>query len=438
MARARVRAAGKTPIIAERIPQDEVTASKMCVRPSRRSLLGLDWFIFCLADVQTGFGPFVSVYLTAQKWTQGDIGLVLSVAGIVGLIGRVPGGAVVDAVRSERDAAMLAAIGIGASALMMAVWPFFPSVLFASVLSAAANCVLNPAVAAISLGLVGYHAIGPRLGRNSRFASLGTGVAAAGMGACGYLFSSRAVFFVTAALLIPTLIALSNIRAAEIDPVRAHSGVAAHEEFGPGLRRLLTNRPLIAFAGATALFQFANAAMLPLMGSVMTMRSANWAEILIAACIIVPQLVVALCSPWIGRQAERWGRRPLLLLGFAALPLRCVLFADTPDPYLIVVFQVLDGISAAVLGVLVPLIAADLARNSGHYNLTQGIIGTAVGIGASISTTFAGYVSDHYGSHIAFLGLGVAASCALLFTLVAMPETRPQQEAIGGDGPASR
>jgi predicted MFS family arabinose efflux permease len=432
MASARARGPGKTAIIAERIPgkQGGVTANKMQVRPSRRSLLGLDWFVFCLADVQTGFGPFVSVYLTAQKWTQGDIGLVLTVAGIIGLIGRVPGGAVVDAVRSERSAAGLAVIGIGLSALVMALWPLFPFVFFASVLSAAANCVLNPAVAAISLGLVGYAAIGPRLGRNARFASLGTGVAAAGMGACGYLFSTRAVFFVTAALLVPTLIALSNIRAAEIDPVRAHSGVAPHDELGPGLRRLLTHRPLIAFAGATALFQFANAAMLPLMGSVMTMRSANWAEILIAACIIVPQLVVALCSPWVGRQAERWGRRPLLLLGFAALPLRCILFADTPDPYLIVAIQVLDGISAAVLGVLVPLIAADLARNTGRYNLTQGIIGTAVGIGASLSTTFAGYVTDRYGSHIAFLGLGVAATCALLFTLVAMPETHPDRAAI--------
>lgn len=432
MASARAGAPGKAAIVAKWIPskRDGVTANEMCVRPSRLSLLGLDWFVFCLADVQTGFGPFVSVYLTAQKWTQGDIGLVLTVAGIIGLIGRVPGGAVVDAVRSERSAAALAVVGVGMSALVMALWPLFPFVFFASVLSAAANCVLNPAVAAISLGLVGYAAIGPRLGRNARFASLGTGVAAAGMGACGYFFSTRAVFFVTAALLIPTLIALSNIRAAEIDPVRAHSGVAPHDDFAPGLRRLLTHRPLIAFAGATALFQFANAAMLPLMGSVMTMRSANWAEILIAACIIVPQLVVALCSPWVGRQAERWGRRPLLLLGFAALPLRCVLFADTPDPYLIVLVQVLDGISAAVLGVLVPLIAADLARNTGRYNLTQGIIGTAVGIGAALSTTFAGYVTDRYGSHTAFLGLGAAASCALLFTLVAMPETHPDRVAL--------
>jgi predicted MFS family arabinose efflux permease len=407
--------------------QDEPT-NRAAAHPSHHSLIGLDWFTFCLADVQTGFGPFVSVYLTGQQWTQGDIGLVLTIGGIVGLLGRMPGGAILDAARSERTVAAAAVTCIGASALIMAVWPLFPFVFFASVLSAAANCVLTPAIAAISLGLVGHAAIGPRLGRNARFASLGTGVAAAGMGACGYLLSSRAVFFVTAALMIPTLIALSNIRAAEIDPVRAHSGVVPQKftQVDIVLSRLVSNRPLLAFAGATALFQFANAAMLPLMGSVMTMRSADWAPVLIAACIIVPQLVVALFSPWVGLQAQRWGRRPILLLGFAALPLRCFLFANISDLHLIVAVQALDGISAAVLGVLVPLVAADLARNSGRFNLTQGIIGTAVGIGASISTTFAGYITDRYGSHMAFLGLAAVATCALLFVYLAMPETRPE------------
>jgi predicted MFS family arabinose efflux permease len=423
-----------TPPLAEwtATEKDEARAAASA-HPSQRSLIGLDWFAFCLADVQTGFGPFISVYLTAQKWTQGDIGLVLTIGSIIGLIGRVPGGAMVDAARSERTAAALAVTCIGLSALIMAAWPLLPFVFFASVLSAGANCILTPAIAAISLGLVGYAAIGPRLGRNARFASLGTGIAAAGMGACGYLFSSRAVFFLTAALMIPTLIALFNIRATEIDPVRAHSGVIPRRlaESEKGLRRLVTHRPLIAFAAATALFQFANAATLPLMGSIMTMRSADWAPVLIAACIVVPQFVVALLSPWVGVQAERWGRRPLLLLGFAALPLRCFLFANAPDPDFVVVVQALDGISAAVLGVLVPLVAADLARNTGRFNLTQGIIGTAVGIGASISTTFAGYVTDHYGSHMAFLGLAVVATCAFLFVYLAMPETRPDADEPG-------
>src|SRR5215470_12056894 len=192
--------------------------------PSRRSLRGLDWFVFFVADVQAGFGPFVAVYLTTQKWTQFDIGLVMTVAGLVSLIGQVPGGALVDAARSERVVAGAAIAAIGSSALAYAIWPIFPVVLAAACVQAAASCVLGPAIAAISLGLVGHTAVGERLGRNARFASIGNGLAAAAMGACGYLLSARAVFFVTAMLLAPALLALRLISSREIEPERAYSG----------------------------------------------------------------------------------------------------------------------------------------------------------------------------------------------------------------------
>src|SRR6059058_5547734 len=190
--------------------------SHMLPGPSRQSLRGLDWFVFFLADVQTGFGPFIAVYLTTQKWTQAQIGLVLSIGGVVGLIGQMPGGAVVDAARSERLVAGLAVAAIGLSALAYASWPIFPVVVTAATLHAAASCVLGPAIAAISLGLVGPDAMSERLGRNARFASLGSGVAAAVMGTCGYLFSSRSVFLVTFILAMPTLLALSHIREDEV------------------------------------------------------------------------------------------------------------------------------------------------------------------------------------------------------------------------------
>src|ERR1700723_2890814 len=178
-----------------RADAETVTADVAPV-PSRGSLRGLDWFIFFLADVQTGFGPFVAVYLTTQKWTQVEIGSVLSIGSVVALLGQMPGGAIIDAAKSERLVAGLAIATIGCSALAYAAWPIFPVIAVAATLHAAASCVLGPAIAAISLGLVGPLAIGERLGRNARFASLGNGVAAALMGTCGYLLSSRSVFLV--------------------------------------------------------------------------------------------------------------------------------------------------------------------------------------------------------------------------------------------------
>ena len=395
--------------------------------PSRRSLARLDWFVFLVADVQTGFGPFISVYLTTQQWTQIEIGLVLSVSGIVSLVGQVPGGALVDAVRSVRILAGVAVSLISASALVYATWPIFPAVLAAAILHATASCVLGPAIAAISLGLVGYAAIGERFGRNARFASIGAGLSAAVMGACGYFFSAQAVFFVTAALLIPALLVLHGIPSAEINPERAHGNMSEQQvETSPeGLRSLLGKRPLQVFGGCILLFHLANAAMLPLMASVLTMRLGKWATVLIAACMVGPQLIVALFSPWVGRQAERWGRRPLLLAGFAALPVRGFFLATVTDPYLLVAVQLLDGLTAAVFSVMVPLTVADLTRGTGRFNLTQGIVGTAMGIGASLSPTLAGYLSDAFGSSIAFLALACIALTGLAAVWLLMPETRP-------------
>jgi MFS family permease len=382
-----------------------------------------------MADVQTGFGPFVSVYLTTQAWTQIDIGLVLTAGSLIALAGQMPGGAVVDAARSERFVAALGVVAIGVSAFALAAWPIFLLVLLGRIIHAAASCVLGPAIAAISLGLVGHAAIGERLGRNARFASIGTGLAAAVMGALGYLTSSRYVFFCTAALIVPTLVVLFYIRPSEIDPERAHGGKhdVGLRKLGPGILGLVGNRPLLILAACVLLFHLANAAMLPLMGSIVTTRSSDWATVLIAACIVVPQAVVAAFSPWVGRQAQQWGRRPLLLLGFAALPVRGLLFALVSDPYVLVAVQLLDGISGAVLGVMVPLVVADVTRGTGRFNLAQGIVGSAVGIGASLSTTLAGYMSDRFGSDAAFLGLAAIALAGLALAWASFAETRPAE-----------
>ena len=402
---------------------------RLVATASRKSQRGLDWFTFFVADIQTGFGPFLAVYLTTQKWNQADIGLVLAVGSIAGLLSQLPGGWLVDLVPSKRRAAQVAVAALGASALLMAVSPSFLSIMAAKLLHVGASSVLGPAIAAITLGLVGHAAVGPRLGRNARFASIGNGLAAGVMGACGYLISPQAVFFVTAALTVPTLLALVQIRESDVDPIQADAGIPTHlaQSAKAGIAVLLKNRALITLALCVALFHAANAAMLPLVATEMTVRLGNWASALIAACIIVPQLVVALIAPWIGRLAVEKGRRPVLLLGFAALPVRAAVLAVNSDPAIIMAAQLLDGVCAAVLGVLVPLSLADISRATGRFNLAQGIVATTTGIGATVGAATAGYLAYRFGAPLAFLGMAATGVLALITLLLAMPETRPEQ-----------
>lgn len=376
--------------------------------------------------MQTGFGAFVSVYLTAEKWSQTDIGLVLSVGAAIGLLGQIPGGATVDAARSTRRIAALAVLAVGASAVALAASSSAASVFGARAVQAGASCVLSPAIAAISLGLVGRAAISRRLGRNAAFASIGSAFAAAGMGACAYWLSNRAAFLLVAGMTAPALLALTRISAGEIDPIRAHGGIARPDQrsVAAGLLALLEIRPLLIFAGCIVLFQLANAAMLPLAAGLMTLRSSKSAAMLVAASILGPQLVVALLSPWVGRRAEQWGRRPLLVLCFAALTIRALFFSYSANPILLMGVQLLDGVCGAVLAVLVPLIVADVAGDTGHFNLAQGAVGCAVGVGAAISTTAAGSISDRFGGSAAFLAMAAIGLLGLAAARFAMPETR--------------
>jgi MFS family permease len=403
-------------------PAQEITPEMTAV--ARASSRGLDGFTFFVANLQTGFGPFLAVYFTQAKWTQTDIGFALTVGSLVSLLGQMPGGAFVDAVRSRRFAAGASVVAIALSALALAAWPNFLIVLLAMAVHSAASCVLTPAIAAISIGLVGHAKAGERLGRNASFSALGNAVAAALMGACGYYLSNDAVFYLTAALMVPTLIALSFIRPGEAGGARKRVEEARAPEPEGSLRLLLTNRALLCFGACMTLFFLANAAMLPLVGSRLTLRASETATVLIAACIVVPQVVLALTGPAIGRAAERWGRRPLLLIGFAALPIRGLLFAYTDSPELLVAIQVFDGISAAVFGVMVPLVVSDATRYTGRFNLALGAVGTAMGIGAALSTSLAGIMADRLGTQTAFLGLAIVGFAGLALLALIMPETR--------------
>jgi len=391
---------------------------------SRRSDIGVDWFSFFVADVQMGFGPFLTVYLTTEKWTNADIGLVFTVGSVIALLGQIPAGALVDAVRRERLLASLAMLAIGLSAFAIGAWPQFSSVLFAQVLHGGASVIIGPALAAISLRLVGHGLIGERLGRNAGFASAGSIVSAAAMGACGYYLSSQSVFFVAASMVFPALIALQFVSP---DDLRRHAiGRKKRTEYHlrAALAELATNRTLLILSASVCLFHLANASILPLVANIITLRASDTATALVALCIIGPQIVVMLASPRIGRWADQHGRRPLFLLGLATLPVRAALLAFSSNPSVLVAIQLLDGISGAAIGVLVASSVADIMRESGNFNLALGITGIAMGIGASISTTLGGAIAYRFGVPSAFMMLAAIGLCAFITYAVAMPETR--------------
>jgi MFS family permease len=273
---------------------------------------GLDWLNLFVANIQTGFGPFIAVYLTTQGWTQTQIGFALSIGTLTAMASQVPAGALVDAVPNKYAVGFFSILAFTGSALLFALWPIQLSVYAAEVLHGFSSCTLGPVIAAISLAIAGPAGFSLRLGRNVRFSSIGNGLGAILMGMCGYLLSERAVFFLTAALTLPALAALGPLFRAGSSRRPPRSAPPRTREPSPDvpaqpLSRVLADRRLLIFAACAALFTFANSPMLPLVSGEMTRLAPADATLLVAACIVLPQIVVAALSPSVGRIAQSGG-----------------------------------------------------------------------------------------------------------------------------------
>jgi MFS family permease len=337
----------------------------------------------------------------------------------------VPAGALVDAIRNKTRVAAFSVLVFTASALMFAIYPIPLFVYLAEILHGVSSCTLGPAIAALSLVLAGRFGMALRLGRNARYSAVGNGVGAALMGACGQYVSERGVFYLTALFTLPALIALVPLR--RFSAARAQTAPARDDQ-KTSVLRVFADRRILVFSGCAMLFTFANAPLLMLISGTLNAKGSN-PSLLIGACIVLPQMIVALASPAVSRIADRHGRRLVLIAGFAMLPLRALILSSTTNPALLIASQALDGIAAAAFGILVPLIVSDVAARSGHFNLSLGAVGFAIGIGGTVSTSAAGWVADHHGMRTAFYFLASIGLAAVILALAAMPETRPTEPA---------
>ncbi len=398
-------------------------ARRHLVRQRMPGQLGLDGLNGFVAGMRTAFGAFVPAYLAGQGWTQAQIGLVLTAETVTSMLAQVPGGAIVDVTRRRRLLLGVAILGAAAAALALAAFPMQLPVLLALVLHALTGAIIAPGIAAVTVAMVGRRDLGERLGRNVQFASIGSGAGAALMGLAASAVSERAVFVMAALLAIPAIISLWSLHPR---PLRRRVSAAPTDAVEPqgSVRALLADRRMQVFAACVVLFHFSSAALLAVAAAEITRRAGMKAGMLIAAFVIIPQVLVAVASPWVGRLAERIGRRPLLVVGFASLPLRAALFALVDDPYLLVPVQLLEGVAAAVFGVMLPLVAADLTRESGRFTLSLGMLGLAGTLGAALSTTVAGLIATGFGVDAAFWTLAASGLVAVTLVALAMPETR--------------
>jgi MFS family permease len=204
-----------------------------------------------------------------------------------------------------------------------------------------------------------------------------------------------------------------------------------------GYRILFQTRTLMIFALCAFLFHFANAPLLPLVGQKLALQFPKEATAMMSFCIVAAQGVMLPLALLVGYRADRWGRRPIFLIAFAALPIRAALYTLSDNAFWLIAVQLLDGVGAGIHQALTPLVIADIMRGTGRFNLAQGAVATTQGIGAAISALVVGVDVDHFGYTVSFLSLGAAAAMAFLVFFAFMPETRDEHALKRGDAAAA-
>ncbi|MCJ2025656.1 MFS transporter [Methylobacterium sp. J-067] len=410
--------------------------------PSAKALRGLDALNFFLADVRDGLGPYLAIYLIAvrgpdQGWNEATTGLVMTIAGIIGLVMQTPAGAFIDKTNHKRAVVIAAAIAVTASCLVLPFVSNFYVVTATQSLAHVAGVIFAPALAAITLGLVGPKMFSKRIGRNEGFNHAGNAVSAAAAGGLAYFFGPVVVFWLMGLLAALSIGAMLLVPAKEIDDDLARGMTTAEtkdDEEPSSLKTLLKSKGLLLFAVLCAIFHLANAAMLTSVGQLLTHISGkDHATSLIAICIVAAQCVMVPTAMFVGAKADAIGRKPIFLVAFGILAIRGVLYTFSDSPFWLVGVQLLDGIGAGIYGALFPIVVADLTRGNGRFNAAQGAVATAQGVGASLSATLAGVIIVSAGYSAAFLSLAAIAGVGFALYLMLMPETRDDLPATGSD-----
>lgn len=371
----------------------------------RRPLEALNFF---MADMQAGIGPFLGVFLLAHGWQSGWIGTVMTIGGVAGMVMTAPAGALIDATTRKRAYVVVPGIcAVLASAIVLVSQEFW-LVALSQVATAIAGAAIGPAVAGITLGLVRQAGFNRQNGRNQAFNHAGNVAGAALSGLLGWLFGFTAVFALAAFFGVLSIISVMMIPRDRIDDhaARGLEEGAGHAGKASGLRVLLDCKPLLVLAAALALFHLGNGAMLPLYGVAVVAAKQTEPASFVAITIVVAQTVMIGASIAAMRMAEKSGYWTVLLISFAALPIRGLIAAGYIDEWGVYPVQILDGVGAGLQSVAVPGLVARILSGTGRVNVGQGAVMTVQGLGASLSPALGGWIAQALGYGPMFLILG--------------------------------
>jgi MFS family permease len=400
-----------------------------------QSLRALDALNFCNAGIQTGLGPFMAIYYTAVRhWHPGQIGVLIACQSLSGIAVQSFAGNWVDESHHKKLLTGVAGLTVALGALGIVALPSYTMQIAVQIVIGLAVTIFPATTAAFALGMAGKDQVSGRVARNETLTHTGNVAFAIAAGVIGTFLALQGIFVAAAAFAAGMIPSAFFIREEHVDYEAARGGEAStdgannEQNNRRGWRDLAKDKRILTFTACVVLYYFANAATLPLVSEILTQakkgRASAWQ---VAAAVVVAEAAMVVVAAVSGKLADRWGRKPLFLLGFGALALRNALTVVSHDGYYLISLQALDGVAMGIYGVLLTLVTADLARGSGRFNFLQGAVQSAMGLGGVLSNSLFGWVAKVMGFNASFWGLAIVAVAGGALYRSKMPETKESE-----------
>src|ERR1700761_2368851 len=362
---------------------------------------------FFMADMQSGIGPFVGVFLAQHGWDSALIGTAMTIGNIAGMLIITPVGGFIDTSQHKRAWVIVPGVAVVAASSIILLWQNFWAVTASQVATAIAGAAIVPAVTGITLGMVGQKGFNRQNGRNQAFNHAGNMIGAAASGYLGWHFGYVSVFLLAAIFGVITIACVLMIPPGSID----HRAARGSKEEEPdsqhsALAVLLKHKTLLVLGLALAVFHLGNAAIVPLYGISAVTDSQTNGPSFVATIVVIAQGTMVIASIVGMRVAEKRNYWLLVLISFLMLPLRGLLAYFLTGWWGVVPVEILDGIGVGLQSVAVPGIIARSLYSTGRVNLAQGAVITIQGVGAAISPALGGWIAQSVGYSPAFLVLG--------------------------------
>jgi MFS family permease len=390
----------------------------------KKGIKALNWLNFFAADISTGVGPFLAVYLTAnQHWKAGQIGIALSAMSFSAVVAQSIAGYVVGKTTRKRIPIIIATIVLGVLSFSIPFFPSFKYIVCAQIIMGVASAFYMPTLIALAASLSGKNEFDGVISKNQSYNHAGNVVSAIFIGVVGRYTNNEGIFYCLLTLAVFCTISALSIPQDEIKQNTSEAESKSPQNAKNTLLEVLKFKPLLIFLMVAFSFHLANGAMLPLVGRAVSLggKTEN-ASLYLSACVIVAQLVMVPVCYICGKQVHK-GRKWLLVIAYTVLPIRALLYTFSANPYYLVSVQVLDGVAAGIFGVVSILMVSDLMENSPNAIFAQGLLITVADLGGSLSNVMSGFIVDATGFPTAFYVLSAIALGALLFLWFAVPET---------------